>query len=437
MKIKDVRAREILDSRGNPTISVKVILSDGSFGIAAVPSGASTGAHEALELRDGDKKRYGGKGVLKAVGNVNKKIALKLKGKDVFKQKEIDEFMIKLDGTENKRKLGANAILGVSLACARAAAASKKQPLYKYIRSAYHLKYKGFKMPLATMNILNGGKHADNSLSMQEFMIVPLAKSFKERVRMGSEIFYSLKNILKKKKQITSVGDEGGFAPNLRNNEAAFQIILEAIVKAGYKLGKDAATACDVAASEFYDKNSGTYEFDKGKKKKYSALDLIKIYKEWPKKFHTIFLEDGLDQDDWVGWQKMTRQFGQKTILVGDDLFVTNKKRLEQGITMGVGNAILIKLNQIGTLTETIETIKLAQKNGYKISVSHRSGETCDTFIADLAVAVNSEFIKTGSMSRSERVAKYNRLMEIECELIANSAKKNTNVANPAFAGCE
>ncbi len=417
VKIKNINAREILDSRGNPTISVKVILSDGSIGEASVPSGASTGIHEALELRDENKKRYGGKGVLKAVDNVNKKIFPALKNKKAFAQKEIDEIMIALDGTENKKKLGANAMLGVSLACARAAAASKNRPLYKYIRSTYHLKYKGFKMPFATMNILNGGQHADNSLSMQEFMIVPLAGSFKERVRIGSEVFHSLKRILKKRNHVTAVGDEGGFAPNLANNEAAFKIILNAVEKAGFVPGKDVATACDVAASEFYDSRKGLYEFEKGKKKRYSPKELIDIYKTWPKKFHCLSIEDGLDQDDWVGWQKMTKRLGKRVILVGDDLFVTNKKRLEQGITMEVANAILIKLNQIGTLTETIETIKLAQKNGYQTSVSHRSGETCDTFIADLAVAVNSEFIKTGSMSRSERIAKYNRLMEIEQEL--------------------
>lgn len=423
MKIKSIKAREILDSRGNPTISVKVTLGNGVIGIASVPSGASTGVHEAWELRDGDPKRYGGKGVFKAVRNVNNKIFPKLKGIDVARQRQIDQIMIKLDGTENKNKLGANAILGVSLACARAAAKSKRMPFYRYLRVAYRLRYKGWKMPIATMNILNGGKHADNTLSMQEFMIVPLAKKFKDRVRVGSEVFHALKKILKKRRQVTAVGDEGGFAPNLKNNEAAWDLIIQAIKKAGYTPGKEVVTACDVAASEFYNPKTGNYRWNKGswgksgKVKELTPGELIDKYKTWPAKYKTISIEDGLDQDDWVNWQKMTRRLGKKTILVGDDLFVTNVKRLEQGITMGVANAILIKVNQIGTLSETIDAIRLAQKNGYKTSISHRSGETCDTTIADLAVAVNSEFIKTGSLSRSERVAKYNRLLEIEEEL--------------------
>lgn len=430
VKIKQIKAREILDSRGNPTVSVKVILTDGTVGVASVPSGASTGAHEALELRDGDKKRYGGKGVLKAVNNVNKKIFPKLKGMDITKQREIDEKMLKLDGTENKSRLGANAILGVSLACAHAAAKYKKQPLYKYLRSIYRLKYKGWKLPIPTMNIINGGKHADNNLSMQEFMIVPLQKKMKERVRVGAEIFHALKKILKARKQVTAVGDEGGFAPNLKNNEAAFELIIQAIKKAGFVPGKDVATACDVAASEFYNPETGNYKWNKdtwdnpsagsgssSKVKELNCKYLIAKYKTWPKKYHTISIEDGLAEDDWKNWQKMTRQIGKKTILVGDDLFVTNSRRLKQGIETGVANAILIKVNQIGTLSETIDTIKLAQRHGYKTSISHRSGETADTTIADLAVAVNSEFIKTGSLSRSERVEKYNRLMEIEEEL--------------------
>lgn len=422
-KIKTIHAREILDSRGNPTVSVKVVLINGTVGVASVPSGASTGIHEALELRDNNKKRYSGKGVLKAVNNVNKKIFPKLKGIDVLKQREIDEAMLKLDGTGNKKKLGANAILGVSLACAHAGANYKKQPLYKYIRGVYRLQYKGWKLPIPTMNILNGGKHADNTLSMQEFMIVPLQKKMKERVRVGAEVFHALKKILKSRRQVTAVGDEGGFAPNLKNNEAAWELIIKAIEKAGYKPGKDVATACDVAASEFYNPETGGYRWDKstwnkkGKVKELTAKQLDDKYKTWPKKYYTISVEDGLDQDDWENWQKHTKRLGKKLILVGDDLFVTNSERLQRGIDSDVTNAILIKVNQIGTLSETIDTIKLAQKNSYKTSISHRSGETCDTTIADLAVAVNSEFIKTGSLSRSERVAKYNRLMEIEEEL--------------------
>ncbi|MDD5043442.1 MAG: phosphopyruvate hydratase [Patescibacteria group bacterium] len=423
MKIKQIHAREILDSRGNPTISVKVILTDGTVGVASVPSGASTGVHEALELRDGDKKRYGGKGVLRAVNNVNKKIFPRLKGMNIINQREIDEKILKLDGTKNKSRLGANAILGVSLACAHAGANYKKQPLYRYIRGVYRLKYKGWKLPVPTMNIINGGKHADNNLSLQEFMIVPLGKKMKERVRVGAEIFQALKKILKSKKQVTAVGDEGGFAPNLKSNEAAFELIIQAIKKAGYKLGKDVATACDVAASEFHNDKTGGYRWDKadwnktGKVRELFYKDLIAKYKAWPKKYGVISIEDGLAEDDWENWRKMTSQIGKKVILVGDDLFVTNSERLRQGIKTGVANAILIKVNQIGTLSETIDAIKLAQKHGYKTSISHRSGETADTTIADLAVAVNSEFIKTGSLSRSERVEKYNRLMEIEEEL--------------------
>ncbi len=417
MKIQHIHAREILDSRGNPTVSVTVTLKNGVTGVASVPSGASTGIHEALELRDGNPKRYGGAGVLKAVRNVNMKIFSLLRGKDATKQREIDEAMIALDGTANKKNLGANAILGVSLACARAAANAKKMPLYRYLRQTFHIKEKGWKMPHPTMNIVNGGRHADNTLSMQEFMIVPLQKKLHERVRVGAEVFHALKDILKQKKQVTAVGDEGGFAPNLSNNEQAFELILEAIKKAGYRPGKDVATACDVAASEFFDEKTGLYAWNKGKKASHTPTDLLKIYAVWPTKYHTISIEDGLAEDDWKHWRILTEKLGKKTILVGDDLFVTNVERLRMGIESGVANAILIKVNQIGTLSETVDAILLAKRHGYKTSISHRSGETGDTTIADLAVAVNAEFLKSGSLSRSERVEKYNRLMAIEEEL--------------------
>lgn len=418
MKIKKITAREILDSRGNPTVEAKVELTNGIWAIAKVPSGASTGVHEALELRDGDKKRYLGKGVLKAVDNVNKKIAPKLKGKDVTKQLKIDELMLDLDGTPNKSKLGANAILAVSLACARAGAKATDQPLYKYIRNVYDLGEKGWKMPTPTMNIINGGKHADNSLTVQEFMVVPKAPTMKKMVQIGAEVFHNLKKLLKDAGYQTLVGDEGGFAPNLKKNEEALDFIMKAIKKAGYKPGKDAFIASDLALSEYCDKKTCEYSLnDKSCKTCVSADMVIKTLDQWLKKYPIISLEDPLDEDDWVNWMKVTGFLGRQVTLIGDDLFVTNVSRLKQGIDMGVGNGILIKLNQIGTLSETIDTIYLAKKNKYKISVSHRSGETSDTFIADLAVAVKADFIKTGSLSRSERVAKYNRLMEIEEEL--------------------
>ena len=417
MKIKSIKAREILDSRGNPTVQATVTLTNGIEGTASVPSGASTGVHEALELRDGGK-RYDGKGVLKAVNNVNKKIALKLKGKDVRKQRNIDNIMLKLDGTPNKAKLGANAILAVSLACARAGAATAKTPLYKYIREAYKLKEKGWKLPTPTMNIINGGQHASNSLTVQEFMVVPKAKTMAKRVQIGAEVFQALKKLLKAAGYQTLVGDEGGFAPNLKKNEDALDFIMKAIKKAGYVPGKDAYLASDLALSEYYDKKSGKYSLnDKTGKTKVSADEVIKTLDKWMKKYPIISLEDPLDEDDWVNWMKVTGFLGDKVSIVGDDLFVTNVERLQKGIDMGVGNAILIKLNQIGSLSETIDAIYLAKENKYKVSVSHRSGETSDTFIADLAVAVNADFIKTGSLSRSERVSKYNRLMKIEEEL--------------------
>jgi len=413
MKIKNIVAREILDSRGNPTVESEVTLQNGVVAVAKVPSGASTGTHEAVELRDGGN-RYGGKGVLKAVKNVNTIINKALKGKDVTNIRMLDQIMLDLDGTKNKAKLGANAILSVSLACTRAAATTNKVPLYKFIRQNFKIKEKGFRLPVPTMNILNGGRHADNNLSIQEFMIIPRHKLFRERVRMGSQIFHSLANILSQKKCTTSVGDEGGFAPDLLNNEKALQLIMQAIKSAGWVPGKHVFLGLDVAASEFYRK--GKYYFV-SQKQGWRSDKLIRVMEKWVKKYPLISIEDGLDEDDWDNWKILTKRMGKKTVLVGDDLFVTNVDRLKRGIENKVGNAILIKVNQIGTLSETIDTIMLAKKNNYQVSVSHRSGETSDTFIADLAVAVNAEFIKTGSLSRSERVEKYNRLMEIEQEV--------------------
>ncbi len=410
--IRSVFAREILDSRGNPTVEAIVTLHDGSFGIAAVPSGASTGSHEAVELRDGGK-RYRGQGVLKAVKNVNEKISPMLLGRDVKDQRSIDNAMLELDGTKNKKKLGANAILSVSLASARAAALSQGLPLYQYLRKAFDLKYDSWRMPVATMNVLNGGVHASNGLSIQEFMIVPQHKKFSERVRIGSEVFHALKALLKKNKLSVGVGDEGGFAPTLKNNEEALKLIMKAIAEAGYKAGRDVKVAMDMASSEFY--KNGKYYFEG--KKAISGDGMIALVKKWVKKYPFVSIEDPLSEDDWKNWAKLTAELGDSLPLVGDDLFVTNVERLAMGIEQNVGTAILIKLNQIGTLSETIDTILLAQKNNYKVSVSHRSGETADTFIADLSVAVNSDFIKTGSMSRSERIEKYNRLMKIEMEL--------------------
>ena len=415
-KIKDIKAREILDSRGNPTVEVKVTLGSGTVGVAKVPSGASTGVHEALELRDGDKKRYLGKGVLKAVSNINKKIAPIMRGVDVRRQTDIDHAMLELDGTDNKKKLGANAILGVSLASARAGAAETKKPLYRYINSAYRLRKIKPKLPVPTMNILNGGAHAAWSLDIQEFMIVPKVRLFKEKVRAGSEIFHHLGKILRKKGYVTSVGDEGGFAPYLGKNSKAFDLILEAIKAAKYKPGKEIAIAIDAAASEFYNKKTKRYNL-KVEKKKLKSSQMTSLYAQWLKKYPLISIEDGLDEDDWDNWVEQTKALGKKSLLVGDDLFVTNALRLKKGIEMGVANSILIKVNQIGSLTETIDTILLAKSKGYKVIISHRSGETSDTFISDLAVAVAADYIKTGSLSRSERVAKYNRLMEIEEEL--------------------
>lgn len=406
-KIKDIKAREILDSRGNPTVEVDVLLESGAKGRAAVPSGASTGSKEALELRDNDPKRYQGKGVLKAVNNVNTIIKDALIGLESSHQRQIDETMIKLDGTENKTNLGANATLGVSLAVLKATAKEKNIPLYKFFGDEISL-------PRPMMNILNGGAHADNNLDFQEFMIIPNAKNFKEILRIGSEVFHTLKKVLKENGFNTGVGDEGGFAPNLNTNEEALDMLMEAIKEAGYTPGKDVNFALDVAASEFYE--DGIYNL-KGANKKLTSNELVDYYQTLIDKYPIISIEDPVDEEDWEGFRKMTEKYGDKIQLVGDDLFVTNIKYLQKGIDNKVGNAILIKLNQIGTFTETLETINLAKENGYKTIISHRSGETEDVTIADLAVALNLGQIKTGSLSRSERTAKYNELLRIEEDL--------------------
>jgi enolase len=413
-KIKDIRAREILDSRGNPTVSVKVTL-DGAVGVASVPSGASTGTREALELRDGDKGRYGGKGVLTAVRNVNEIIRKKVVGMDASNQRKLDEAMLDLDGTDNKSKLGANAILGVSLAACRAMANAKEMPLWQYIRSAFRLDRKGAAMPLPMMNILNGGAHADWAIDFQECIIIPRQKLFRERVRAGSEIYHALGKLLKSKGYSVGIGDEGGYAPRLKSNEEAFMLILDAIEAAGYAPGKDVALGTDVAASEFYDEGKKAYELN-CEKRRLSSVEMIRLYEKWLAKFPLMLIEDGLSELDWDNWEVLTKKLGKKLTLIGDDIFVTNSKILDQGIKRHVANAVLIKVNQIGSLSETMDTIDLAQEHGYKLAISHRSGETADAFIADLAVAVGAEFIKTGSLARSERLEKYNRLMEIEAE---------------------
>ena len=406
-----VIGREIIDSRGNPTVEVEVFLDSGFMGRAAVPSGASTGSHEALELRDKDPKRYLGKGVRKAVNHIHRLIAPKLLGMDALDQKRIDSTLIRLDGTPNKARLGANAILGVSLACARAAANHLGVSLYRHLGGPA-----ANRLPLPLMNILNGGAHADNNLDVQEFMILPVgAKSFKEALRMGAEVFHHLKSILKGKGFKTSVGDEGGFAPDLKSNEEAFTLIVEAIRKAGYRPGKDVGLGIDAAATEFY--RNGFYFFKAGKKPKLTSSEMIAYYENLIKKFPILTIEDGLAEDDWKGWKAMTFRLGKKIQLVGDDLFVTHPARLSKGIKGGVANAILIKLNQIGTLTETLEVIGMAKKAGYRTIISHRSGETEDTTISDLAVATHAGQIKTGAPSRTERVAKYNQLIRIEEEL--------------------
>ena len=415
--IEDVIAREVLDSRGNPTVEVEVYLDDGAMGRAIVPSGASTGVHEAVELRDGDKARYLGKGTLKAVENVNDIIADEIIGWDVFDQTGLDALLIELDGTPNKGKLGANAILGVSMAAARAAAESLGLPLFQYLGGV-----NGKVLPTPMMNILNGGSHADNTVDIQEFMIMPAgADSFREALRMGAEVFHNLKSVLKGRGLNTAVGDEGGFAPNLSTNEEAIQVIIEAIEKAGYKPGEDVMIALDVAASEFFDADKNIYNLT-GEGVSRTAEEMIAYYEMLCDKYPVISIEDGLAEDDWAGWKKLTEALGGKVQLVGDDLFVTNTKRLEDGISKGVANSILIKVNQIGTLTETFDAIEMAKKAGYTAVVSHRSGETEDTTIADIVVGLNAGQIKTGSLSRTDRIAKYNQLLRLE-EILGSSAK--------------
>jgi enolase len=416
-KIARVHGRQIIDSRGNPTVEADVVLEGGALGRAAVPSVASTGEHEAIELRDGDKSRYLGKGVLKAVANVNGEIARAVTGLDASNQGALDRRMIETDGSPNKGNLGANAILAVSMAAARASASAARQPLYKYL-AKYSSDPSGNTLPVPMMNILNGGAHADNSVDFQEFMAMPVgAKTFDEALRMGVEVFHRLKAVLHKRGYSTAVGDEGGFAPNLKSNDEAIEVILEAIAAAGYKPGEHVSIALDPASSEFYDKPSGKYIFKKSDKSAHTSEQMTKFYADWVRQFPIVSIEDGLAEDDWAGWKHLTAELGGKTQLVGDDLFVTNTERLRRGIAENIGNAILIKLNQIGTVTETIEAIEMARKAGYASIVSHRSGETEDTFIADFVVAMGTGQIKTGSASRTDRVAKYNQLLRIEEEL--------------------
>jgi enolase len=415
--IIDVFARQILDSRGNPTIEADVFTEDGGFGRAAVPSGASTGIHEAVELRDGNKSVYLGKGVLKAVDNVNNIIADALDGVEVTDQNEIDRIMLDLDGSENKSKLGANAILAVSLACSRAAADELGMPLYRYLGGV-----NANTLPIPLMNILNGGAHADNSIDFQEFMIMPVnANSFSHALRMGVEVFHTLKSVLKAKGYSTNVGDEGGFAPEIKSNEEAIETVIEAIEKAGYKAGKDIFIAMDAASSELYDAETGNYVFKKSDKRVLSGAQMVDFWKEWTAKYPILSIEDGLAEDDWASWKLLTDAIGDKVQLVGDDLFVTNVKRLRRGIETDTANSILVKVNQIGTLTETIDAIQMATSAGFTNIMSHRSGETEDSTIADLCVAMNSGLIKTGSASRSDRMAKYNQLLRIEEELGDNA----------------
>ncbi len=413
-EIRKIYAREVLDSRGNPTVEVEVRTSSGAFGRAIVPSGASTGIYEALELRDGSEKRYCGKGVLRAVNNVNTIIQRELLGRSVLNQVDIDETMIHLDGTNNKSNLGANAILGVSMACAKAAAHYLHMPLYRYLGG-----FNAVMLPMPMMNILNGGAHADNNIDFQEFMIVPFgAKTFPEALRMGCEVFHKLKDVLKENGYYTGMGDEGGFAPDLKSNEEAFELIFEAVERAGMRPDSDIKIAIDAAASEFY--VNGQYELS-GEKKVLNSEELIEYYEELCEKYPVYSIEDGLDQDDWEGWQKMTQRLGNKTFLIGDDFFVTQSERLRMGIARGAANGILVKVNQVGTLTETFRAIEMAKRAGYKTIISHRSGESEDTTIADIAVAVNAGHIKTGSLARSERTAKYNRLLRI-CDDLGTAA---------------
>src|SRR5690349_916452 len=433
VKITKVHARQVLDSRGNPTVEADVYIGADVRGRAAVPSGASTGEHEALELRDGDKSKYLGKGVLKAVANASNEIAKSIAGLDAADQRALDHKMISLDGTPTKSRLGANAILAVSMAAARAAAVALKQPLYKYL-SRYSTDTSANLLPVPMMNILNGGAHADSSVDFQEFMAMPVgAPSFSEALRWGVEVFHALKSALKKHGYSTAVGDEGGFAPNCKSNEEAIQIVLEAISAAGYKPGEQVSVALDPAASEFYDKATGKYVFKKSDKSAHSPEEMVKYWANWIEKYPIVSLEDGMAEDDWTGWKSLTQSVGAKASkkriqLVGDDLFVTNTARLSRGIKEGIANAILIKLNQIGTVTETIDAIEMARKAGYNSIISHRSGETEDTFIADLAVATGAGQIKTGSASRTDRIAKYNQLLRIEEEL-GSAARFNGKAA--------
>ncbi|MCO5142901.1 MAG: phosphopyruvate hydratase [Oligoflexia bacterium] len=432
-KIQIVKAREILDSRGNPTLEAEIHLQSGLVTTASVPSGASTGTREALELRDGDKSRFLGKGVRKAVENVNQKIAPALKGKSVEDFREIDSIMLEIDGTEDKSKLGANAILGVSMASCRAAAMANKIPLFQFLETAFYehfldkscaVPYRGRTLPTPMMNILNGGKHADNNLSIQEFMIIPsVGRSFKESLRAGVETFHHLKNVLHERNFSTNVGDEGGFAPNVQSNEEALEMITEAIARAGYRPGQDIFLALDCAASEFKNTN-GKYMMSGSGKEEMDAKELSQYYADLCLKHPIVSIEDGLDEADWDGWKYLTQEIGKKVMLVGDDLFVTNEKILSEGIKQKTANAILIKINQIGTISETLRTMALARKNRYNAVVSHRSGETEDTFLADLAVATDAGLVKTGSASRGERMAKYNQLLRIE-ELLGDDAKYN------------
>ena len=415
--IAAVHARQILDSRGNPTVEVDVVTENGAFGRAAVPSGASTGAHEAVELRDGDSQVYLGRGVLKAVDNVNSELAEAIEGMSVFDQPALDAALLELDGTENKSKLGANALLAVSLAVAKAAAEEAGMPLFNYVGGS-----NARTLPVPMMNILNGGAHADNAIDFQEFMVMPVgAESFSHALRMGTEIFHHLKGVLKAKGYSTNVGDEGGFAPNIRSNEEAIETVLVAIEKAGYKPGDDVLIAMDAAMTELYDEKTGLYTFKKSSGVQMSSSDVVNYWADWCNRYPILSIEDGLAEDDWAGWKQLTEKLGTKVQLVGDDLFVTNETRLTRGIKEGIANSILIKVNQIGTLTETINTVQLAQRNAYTSIMSHRSGETEDTTIADLAVALGTGQIKTGSASRSDRMAKYNQLLRIE-EMLGDQA---------------
>ncbi len=417
MEIVNILGREILDSRGNPTVEADVVLADGSRGRAAVPSGASTGEHEAVELRDGDKGRYLGKGTRKAAENITGELAPALAGMDAAEQGTIDRKMIEVDGTENKGRLGANAILAVSLAVARAEAASQDTPLYRYLGGI-----QAVTLPVPMMNIINGGAHADSSVDAQEFMVAPYgAATFSEALRWGTEIFHTLKGVLKKRGYSTSVGDEGGFAPNLKSNEEALELVMEAITGAGYKPGEQVGITLDPAASEFYDKSKQKYVFKKSDQSERTSEEMVAFWADWCSKYPIVSIEDGMAEDDWDGWKLLTDTIGDKVQLVGDDLFVTNSKRLAMGIERGIANAILVKVNQIGTLTETLEAMALAEKNGYRNIASHRSGETEDSFIADLAVATNAGQIKTGSASRTDRICKYNQLLRIEEELGASA----------------